>query len=78
MRWTAYYLVTCISSWSFMCADKSYWKESETQSVNEASQLFFMLVLALLVSLASKMQPTAAWIAFSIQSVLASLACEST
>ena len=39
------------SQQSFMRANKSYWKEAAKQSMNEASKLIFMLVLALLVSL---------------------------
>ena len=50
-----------------MHADKSYWKEASKQSVNEASQFIFMLVLALLVSLAGETQPTLSRIDFSIQ-----------
>ena len=42
------------SQQSFMCADKSYWKEAAKQSVNEAVSFIFMLILALLVSLTSK------------------------
>ena len=54
---------------SFRCADKSYW--TAKQSGNEASQFFFMLVLALLVSFTGETQPTPAQTDFSILSVLA-------
>ena len=46
---------------SFTCAKKKPLESScETQSDNEASQFFFMLVLALLVSLTIKWNPTSA------------------
>ena len=46
-------------------------REAAKQSGNEASQFFFMLILALLVSLTGETQPTPARIDFSIRSALA-------
>ena len=52
--------------WSTVSHDKSYWKEAAKQSVNEARQFIFMLVLALLVSLAGETQPTLSRVDFGI------------
>ena len=47
MRWTAYHLVRMVNG-LFVCPIEATGKK---QSVNEASQFFFKLVLALLVRL---------------------------
>ena len=65
MHWTAWHFVCIVNCLSCVLI-KATGKEREKQSVNKASQFFFLLVLALLVSLASETQPMPAWITFSV------------
>ena len=67
MHWMACHLMCMVNCLSRVLI-KATGRSCKT-TWEEASQFFFMLILALLVSLAGETLPTPAWIAFNIQSV---------